>query len=341
MRDGVRKPGGDEALEPVEIGRRERDAGRHGMAAALQRDAGLDGGAHGAAESAPATERAEPTRLPSPFGGEREGRPVEALLQPRRDKPDDARMPIRRGRDDDRRVGSTVEHPQRLRLGLGDRGLLDLLALAVEPVELRRDAVRFHGVVAEQQARAERRVADAAAGVDARSDEEAEVPALGRLSEAGGIEERGEAEAPALAHDREALAHEGTVEAMERHHVGDRRERDEIEAREQVGLGPPRPEAAHAKLAVERHEREEDDAGGAEMPEAREIVLAVRVDDRRRCRQHLRRLVMVEDDRVEPEARRLGERLVARRAAIDGDEKLRAALRRASGSPRCSGRSPR
>ena len=35
---------------------------------------------------------------------------------------------------------------------------------------------------------------------------------------------------------------------------------------------------------------------------------------------------MVEDDRVEPKARRLGERLVARRAAIDGDEKLRAAL---------------
>ena len=313
LRDGVRKPGRDEVLEAVEIGGRERDAGRHGMAAALQRDAGLDGGAHGAADVGAGDGARRADEIAVAVGGEREGRPVEALLQPRRDKPDDSRMPIRRGRDDDRRVGSTVEHPQRLRLGLGDRGLLDLLALAVEPVELRRDAVRLHGVVAEQQARAERRVADAAAGVDARSDEEAEVPALGRLGEAGGIEERGEAEAPALAHDGEALAHEGAVEAMERHHVGDRRERDEIEAREQVGLGSPGPEAAHPKLAVERHEREEDDAGGAQMPEPREVVLPVRVDDRRRCRQHLRRLVMVEDDGVELKARRLGERLVAHR----------------------------
>src|SRR3712207_8803227 len=38
---------------------------------------------------------------------------------------------------------------------------------------------------------------------------------------------RGQARAPARPHDREALAHEGAVEARERHHVGDGRERQD------------------------------------------------------------------------------------------------------------------
>ena len=60
------------------------------------------------------------------------------------------------------------------------------------------------------------------------------------------------------------------------------------------------------------------------MAEAGQIVLPVRIDDGGSRRQALGRLVVVEHDRVEAEPRRFGERLVARRAAIDRDEQARA-----------------
>ena len=61
------------------------------------------------------------------------------------------------------------------------------------------------------------------------------------------------------------------------------------------------------------------------MAEPGEIVLAVRIDDGERVGQALRRLVMVEDDDVEAELARFGDRLVADRAAIDGDDEAGAA----------------
>ena len=79
------------------------------------------------------------------------------------------------------------------------------------------------GSSVEQQARAERGVADAAAGIDARAEQKAEMPALRRLVEPRDIEQRGEARPLARAHAPQALAHEGAVEAGQRHHVGDRR----------------------------------------------------------------------------------------------------------------------
>ena len=61
------------------------------------------------------------------------------------------------------------------------------------------------------------------------------------------------------------------------------------------------------------------------MAEAGKVVLPVGIDERERLRQRLGRLVMIEHDHVEAEPRRLLERLVAHRAAIDGDDELRAA----------------
>src|SRR5215207_11093829 len=108
------------------------------------------------------------------------------------------------------------------------------------------------------------------------------MPAFGSLREARGVEDRGKADPAARAYDREALAHEGAIQPLQRHDIGNGRERHEIEALEKVRLTTARPETAHAKLAVERHEREEHDAGRAEMAEAGEVVLPVWVDDRPR-----------------------------------------------------------
>ena len=78
-------------------------------------------------------------------------------------------------------------------------------------------------------------------------------------------------------------------------------ERDEIEPGDQVGRRARGQKPASRKRAVERHQRHIDDAGGAEMAEAGEIVLPVGIDDRDRLGQPLGRLVMVEDDDVEAE----------------------------------------
>ena len=85
-----------------------------------------------------------------------------------------------------------------------------------------------------EQPRAEARVADASAGVDARAQHEAQVIGRRRHGEAGGVGQRLEADVAALAHDLQALGDEGAVEALEGHHVAHGCERDEVEEIEQV-----------------------------------------------------------------------------------------------------------
>jgi hypothetical protein len=58
--------------------------------------------------------------------------------------------------------------------------------------------------------------------------------------------------------------------------------------------------AGLAQLARKRcDQNEEDDAGGAEMPLPRQIVLAVRIDQRVAWRQLMRHLVVIDDDDVD------------------------------------------
>ena len=157
----------------------------------------------------------------------------------------------------------------------------------------------------------------------------------------GDVEQGGEPRPAALAHHLQPLDDKGAVEARQRHDVGDRRERHEIERGEEVRRLAPVPEARFAQRPVQRHQRHEDDARGGQMAEARKVVLPVRIDERERLRQRLGRLVVVEHDHVEAEPRRGLERLVADRAAIDGDDEPRAARGESSRSPRRSGRSLR
>ncbi len=138
------------------------------------------------------------------------------------------------------------------------------------------------------------------------------------------VEQGREARTLALAHHGEAAQHEGAIEADERHDVGDRRQRDEIERGHEIGRRAAVKEARLAQRAIERDEAHVDDAGRAEIAEAGKIVLAVGIDDGERVGQVFRRLMVIEDDDVEAEPPRLGDRLVAHRAAIDGDDEARA-----------------
>ena len=86
-------------------------------------------------------------------------------------------------------------------------------------------------------------------------------------------------------------------------------------------------EAALPQRPIERHQRHIDDTRRGEIAEARQVVLPVRIDERERSRQRLRRLVMIEHDRIEAEARLVLDRLEAGRAAIDGHDERRAFAR--------------
>ncbi len=276
--------------------------------------------------STPAIERPEPVASQR-AKRQREGRPLEALLQSRRDQANDAARPALARHHHRRAALFEAERGKRLGFGLGERRQLDLLAGAVETVEFGGDVMRLRLVTCRQQAHAERRVADAAAGVDARPDQKTEMIGARRAVGAGDVEQRGEARASALAHRLKAARDEGAIEADERHDVGDGRERDEIEPSEEVGRDPAGKEAAVAQSAVQRDKAHVDDAGGAEMSQTREIVLTVGIDNGERVRQLLRRLMMIEDDDIEAEPLGGGDRLMADRAAIDSDDKTGAASR--------------
>ena len=181
-------------------------------------------------------------------------------------------------------------------------------------------------VVRQQQLDAERGAPDAAAGIDARPEQEAEMPRLRRAAEARHVHQRGEPDILAPAQRQQPLGDEGAVETLERHHVGDGAERHEVEeARAGRARGARRPESARAQLAVDRDDGHEHEADGGEMAELGEIVEPVRIDHRERRRQRLVGEVMIDHDHVEAELARLRQRLVAGGAAIDGDEQRRAA----------------
>ena len=103
--------------------------------------------------STPAIERPEPVAFPA-GEGQREGRAVEPLFQPRRQKADHARRPAFARHH--HRGAPLLEPERKERLGLGfrERGDLDLLAGAVQPVELGGDGARLDVVGRRQQSRA-------------------------------------------------------------------------------------------------------------------------------------------------------------------------------------------
>ena len=104
---------------------------------------------------------------------------------------------------------------------------------------------------------------------------------------AGDVEQSGKPGTAALPHDRKALDDKSAVEPDERHDVSDRCQRDEVEGAKQIRAFAAFPEASLPQRAVQSHERHERHARGAEIAQAREVVLAVGIDERRRLWEHL------------------------------------------------------
>ena len=75
------------------------------------------------------------------------------------------------------------------------------------------------------------------------------MPRLRRAAEPRHVHQRGEPDMLAPAHRDQALGDEGAVEPLERHHVGDGAERDQVEQVEQIGLRPLRASKSRARAA--------------------------------------------------------------------------------------------
>ena len=126
-----------------------------------------------------------------------------------------------------------------------------------------------------------------------------------------------------LAGRQQSLDDEGAVDAGERHHVADRRQRHQVEHRQKVGLRGVR--ALDAQQPRRLHQRQEHHAGRAEMPLPGKIVLAVGIDHRDRHRQRPADLVVVEHDDFRAGKQCGIDRRRAVGAAVDGDDQLGAA----------------
>ena len=131
---------------------------------------------------------------------------------------------------------------------------------------------------------------------------------------------RRETDVLARPHDGKALFDVGAVEANERHHVGNRRQRHEIEKRQKIGLACRLIKSASPQFARNRDENQEHDARRTERPLPRHVVLAVRIDDRIDLGKVLVRLMVIDDEDVGAETARQCQRFVARRAAIDRND---------------------
>src|SRR5690606_18764197 len=133
---------------------------------ALDEDALLHGGAHHAAEIEAADRAAGAGALAGGIEGDGEGGPAESVLEARGEQADDARMPALAGRQDDGGAFAGAVFRLRLGLRLGQHGSLHRLALAVEIVELLCDSLGLARLVDGEKPAAERRIADAPAGID-------------------------------------------------------------------------------------------------------------------------------------------------------------------------------
>ncbi len=192
-------------------------------------------------------------------------------------------------------------------------GPLDLLAARAEVLDLGGDPARVD--VARRQKEGERmvRLCDPSGRVDARGEPEGHVLARGRADRAArDLDESARARAGPASQEAKAGAHEGSVVTVERGHVADGADGDEIEP-----LAHIEGDAELGTNARRNREREPDRG----KPLVGEPTLgSMRVEERKRGKRGVRHAVMVDDHGVEPGGADRLEALVIARPAVARDE---------------------
>ena len=155
------------------------------------------------------------------------------LLEARGGDADDAGVPAR-GADHDSGVARGIERARELRLGLLEDVFLDGAAFAVLRVEAGGDGVGAHGVVGEEQLQRVLRGAEAAGGVQARAEAEADIRRTERRAQSAHFDERAQPDPARLRELEEPAFHERPVFLHEWHEVGHGAARHVVEMRAQL-----------------------------------------------------------------------------------------------------------
>jgi hypothetical protein len=147
----------------------------------------------------------------------------------------------------------------------------------------------------------------------------------GPFLDTGRIGERRQPDRAAPGHHFQPLRDQRPVQSRERHHVAHRAERHQVEIVEQLRLGPRgAPPAGPAQLAIGGDGEEECHADRRELAERSALVEPVRIDDGDGARQLRLGDMVVDDDDLEPDLRRVRERRMRGDAAIDRDHQRHA-----------------
>src|SRR5262249_47501868 len=130
----------------------KRNAGGHGMAPALEQKSFLHRLPDHAAKINPGDRPPRPGSCATGVDCNRKSRTTVALLQSRGDQSHDARMPTFPCGNDHSAFLFQTERGQRLCFGLQQRCLLDLLAFAIETIELSGNAACLARVLLQKEA---------------------------------------------------------------------------------------------------------------------------------------------------------------------------------------------
>ena len=250
--------------------------------------------------------------------------PPVALGEARRRDTDDARMPALAGEHERVRLG-LIGRQLRAR-GLGGRGDLALrrTALGVGTVELRGDLRRPIIVGRQHQLDSGVGAIEAPGGVDPGSEPEPDGLLVDRLGlHLRNRHQRADPSAPRRPHRGQPLAHQPPVLADERHQVGDRRQRNQVEI---LSRGvPPAPGRVRVPGAAGVAKRDRELVGHPRGAQGTERVAR---DDRvqdRAIGQLGGRLVVVGHDHLDARGASRRDLLRRRDSAVHRDRHLRAA----------------
>lgn len=160
---------------------------------------------------------------------------MEPVLQAPGHDADDAWMPALTGRNQHAAIRVRLERAFGLRSGGIKDGGFKSLAFIIQGVEAFGEVDGFCPVVRGKELGGEPRIADAAAGIEARAKDESGVVDGFDPADAGHIREGAQAGVLVAGHHGQALTHEGAIDAGQGRHVAQGAERAEVQQRQDVG----------------------------------------------------------------------------------------------------------
>ena len=212
------------------------------------------------------------------------------------------------------------------RLALLDHRRLHISPLRIDVRQPLRQIHRDRSVVGEETLDTEPHIVEAPRCVDPRRQRKAEIGCDdARRIAPGRAAQRIHASAcTSCTHASQSRRDQHAIVRIERHQVGDRTERDEIEQHGKIRLGSRFAEPANlAQARAQRQHQIERHADTCDRLARKRVAGEIRIHDRVRCRQCRTRQMMIGNDDAHAERMRRIDARVARDAVVDRDDQRR------------------